>query len=110
MSGSQQHSTVIGRNLRNLRHARGVSQKEFAQLLGVSFQQINKYERGLNRLPVDGLYLISYYYNIPYEEFFVGLEGHSVSGVANLTSPQPARMAARDAQNKLERIAKILAA
>lgn len=40
----------IGARLRQVRRSRGHSQVELADQLGVSFQQVQKYERGANRL------------------------------------------------------------
>jgi transcriptional regulator with XRE-family HTH domain len=65
---------VIGRNLRRIRKARGLSQQTLAATLGVSFQQIQKYEKGQNRLPVSRLYCLQKIYGIPFGDFFDGLE------------------------------------
>ncbi|MBQ8661542.1 MAG: helix-turn-helix transcriptional regulator [Alphaproteobacteria bacterium] len=43
---------VIGVNLRRLRKKRKISQTALGRYLGVSFQQIQKYENGTNRLSV----------------------------------------------------------
>jgi transcriptional regulator with XRE-family HTH domain len=40
----------VGLNLRRLRLARGISQAELAEALGITFQQIQKYERAANRV------------------------------------------------------------
>jgi transcriptional regulator with XRE-family HTH domain len=40
----------VGHNLRRLRLARGFTQTELGEALGISFQQVQKYERGVNRL------------------------------------------------------------
>lgn len=40
----------VGMNLRRTRLARGLSQTELGDALGISFQQIQKYERGVNRV------------------------------------------------------------
>lgn len=42
----------IGRRLRMLRNAAGVSQEALGEALGVTFQQVQKYEKGINRLGV----------------------------------------------------------
>lgn len=62
----QMHKT-----LRNLREFHGHTQKEIAILLGVSFQQVQKYEAGKNRLPVEKLFILKHFYDLPYEEFFM---------------------------------------
>jgi transcriptional regulator with XRE-family HTH domain len=41
---------AVGARLREIRKARGFSQEKLADALGVSFQQVQKYERGTNRI------------------------------------------------------------
>jgi transcriptional regulator with XRE-family HTH domain len=45
----------IGRRVKLRRRALGMTQKTLGAALGVSFQQIQKYERGANRLPASSL-------------------------------------------------------
>jgi transcriptional regulator with XRE-family HTH domain len=45
----------VGQNLRQARLARGYSQTELGEALGISFQQVQKYERGTNRLSASRL-------------------------------------------------------
>jgi transcriptional regulator with XRE-family HTH domain len=45
----------VGLRLRQQRHARGLSQQELADLVGISFQQIQKYESGTNRVSASRL-------------------------------------------------------
>ena len=47
--------TVIGRNIRKLRLEADLSQTDLAKLVGVSFQQIQKYENGSNRIAASRL-------------------------------------------------------
>jgi transcriptional regulator with XRE-family HTH domain len=42
----------LGAKIRGLRTSHGLSQTELAQAVGVSFQQLQKYERGANRISV----------------------------------------------------------
>ena len=44
----------IGENLRLLRQVVGLSQRDLADILGVSYQQVQKYEAGSDRVPVEG--------------------------------------------------------
>lgn len=46
---------VIGARMRARRRQRGLSQSELAEQLGVSFQQVQKYERGANRVAASTL-------------------------------------------------------
>lgn len=41
----------VGRRLKALRRQNHMSQKDLAARLGITFQQVQKYEKGLNRLP-----------------------------------------------------------
>lgn len=57
-----------------MRQEAGLSQMKVGKILGVSFQQIQKYETGSNRLPVEKLYVLKHLYDAPYERFFEGFE------------------------------------
>lgn len=46
---------ALGQRLKTLRKERGATQKDIAQILGISFQQLNKYESGQNLPPADML-------------------------------------------------------
>lgn len=63
----------IGARVRALRHQRGLSQSSLGHKIGVAFQQIQKYEVGLNRIPASRLYLISLALDISVTTFFEGL-------------------------------------
>ena len=58
--GPQRHiiDIYVGRRLKSLRRQSGISQKELASRLGITFQQIQKYEKGLNRLPASRMLAI----------------------------------------------------
>jgi transcriptional regulator with XRE-family HTH domain len=55
----------LGRNLRVARVASGKNQSEIAEHLDVSFQQVQKYENGTNRIPVDRLISLAAYLEVP---------------------------------------------
>ena len=50
---------VVGRNIRVHRLAKGMSQTDLANELGITFQQIQKYEKGTNRVGSGRLFEIS---------------------------------------------------
>tara|TARA_B100000780_G_scaffold271026_1_gene231500 strand:+ start:2841 stop:3203 length:363 start_codon:yes stop_codon:yes gene_type:complete len=64
-------SQIIGQNLKTMRQNAGLTQKTLGRILGVSFQQIQKYEKGVNKLPVEHIYALKIYFNVPYEKFFI---------------------------------------
>jgi transcriptional regulator with XRE-family HTH domain len=55
----------LGRTIRLARMASGKSQADIAGHLDVSFQQVQKYESGDNRIPVDSLVSLSDYLDVP---------------------------------------------
>lgn len=63
-----------------------MTQQEVAALIDVSFQQIQKYERGENRLPVEKLHILKNYFAVPYDDFFSGLSesGSAVEKTADM--------------------------
>ena len=67
----------IGKRVRAMRLQRGLSQTELGEHLNVSFQQVQKYERGANRISAGRLQLISDLLKVPITFFFSGLEGGS---------------------------------
>lgn len=56
----------LGRRLKTLRLYNQVRLKEIAALLGVTYQQYQKYERGITRLPVDRLVKLKNFYGVSY--------------------------------------------
>lgn len=67
----------VGQRIRDKRNERGMSQTEVANALGVTFQQVLKYERGTNRVGASRLYDLSRILNVPVQIFFEGLENQA---------------------------------
>lgn len=65
----------IAKRVRALRLQRGLSQAELGEVLGVTFQQVQKYERGTNRISAGRLYRIAGVLEVPVSFFYEGLEG-----------------------------------
>lgn len=65
---------IIGANLKHEREIRGLTQTDLGRALGVSYQQIQKYENGKSRLSTASLYLISNFLGAPITAFFHDLE------------------------------------
>ena len=64
----------IGMRLRALRKERGISLDAMGSIAGVSYQQIQKYERGHNRIAAAALFAIASVLDVPVGRFFEGLE------------------------------------
>src|SRR5947207_5598420 len=62
----------IGKRIRALRLERGLSQTELGALLDVTFQQVQKYEKGANRVAAGRLQRISEALEVPITFFYAG--------------------------------------
>lgn len=73
----------IGQRVKQRRLELGMSQERLAELLGVTFQQIQKYEKGLNRVAASRLFELSSALGVALGYFFEGLTaGAPQQGVA----------------------------
>jgi transcriptional regulator with XRE-family HTH domain len=63
----------VGARIRERRVMLGLSQQQLAQMIGVTYQQAHKYERGLNRISAGRLYEIAQVLGVPVSWFFDGL-------------------------------------
>ena len=63
----------VGERVRRRRRALGVSQEQLADKLGLTFQQVQKYERGANRVSASKLYQIAQALQAHIAYFFEGL-------------------------------------
>ena len=60
---------IVGQRLRAARQLRKLSQERLGEMLGVSFQQIQKYEKGTNRLSATRVHEIAEVLSLPVEVF-----------------------------------------
>jgi transcriptional regulator with XRE-family HTH domain len=60
----------IGQQLKRRRMQQEKTQLDLANILNLSFQQIQKYEKGKNKIPSSSLYLLSKYLKIDIGYFF----------------------------------------
>lgn len=76
----------VGMQMRKRRESLGISQGKLGRHLGLTFSQIQKYEKGTNRIGAGRLYQIARYLGVPPSHFFVGVEGGEglLGGVAGL--------------------------
>ncbi len=69
----------IGSLIRIVRKAAGLSQMELAERVGISYQQIQKYEKGVSEISVSRLSQIAHALNIPLSRFVLDEERMMVS-------------------------------
>lgn len=60
---------IAGR-LRGLRHQLGIAQSRVAEEIGVTFQQVQKYEAGINRISAGRLFMLARLFGVSVQEFF----------------------------------------
>ena len=72
----------VGKRLRRRRRLLGMTQQDLAVLVGVRFQQIQKYECGANRVTSSRLFDLSRALNVSVQYFFDGIEADALTGLA----------------------------
>src|SRR5215210_7469283 len=60
----------VGARLRLRRNMLGLSQEKLGEMIGLTFQQVQKYERGANRIGASRLYQLSRVLDVPVTFFF----------------------------------------
>jgi transcriptional regulator with XRE-family HTH domain len=66
---------MLARACANERIMFGLTQQQLADLIGVTYQQAHKYERGINRVAAGRLYKVAQVLGVDISCFFEGLEG-----------------------------------
>jgi transcriptional regulator with XRE-family HTH domain len=78
--------THVGSRVRMRRMMLKMSQEKLGDAIGLTFQQVQKYEKGTNRIGASRLQQIADVLTVPATFFFEGAPGHKLSGKA----PSPA--------------------
>jgi len=60
----------VGSRVRLRRNMLGLSQSKLGEAIGLAFQQVQKYERGANRISASGLHMLSRVLDVPVSFFF----------------------------------------
>jgi len=72
-SRTQDIDRHVGARVRERRIMLGFTQQQLADLIGVTYQQAHKYERGINRISAGRLFEIAHVLSVPINYFFEGL-------------------------------------
>lgn len=67
----------VGKRIRHRRWMNGTTQQQLAEAVGIKFQQIQKYETGMNRVSASRLWDIAHALNVDISFFFEGLESEA---------------------------------
>jgi transcriptional regulator with XRE-family HTH domain len=80
MSRSHPVDIHVGTRLRQRRSLLGMSQTKLGQAVGLTFQQIQKYERGVNRMGSSRLYEFAKVLDVPVSFFFDETPANALAG------------------------------
>lgn len=92
----------VGSRVRMRRTLLGMSQEKLGDALGLTFQQVQKYERGANRVGASRLYQISRILDVPVSFFFDEMAAESAAASA----PRPGGLAEDAAPSSFDPMAK----
>jgi transcriptional regulator with XRE-family HTH domain len=82
--GGDPRDAEIGQRVRTLRVQRGLSQTELGNLISVTFQQVQKYEKGANRISAGRLQRIAEVLGVPVAYLFAAADnGHGSNGAGH---------------------------
>jgi transcriptional regulator with XRE-family HTH domain len=72
----------VGARIRERRIMLGFTQQQLADLIGVTYQQAHKYERGINRVSAGRLFEVAQVLSVPVNHFFDGLTEEGGRGIS----------------------------
>ncbi len=78
----------VGLQVRLRRKALKISQEKLAEALGLTFQQVQKYERGANRISASKLYEIARALRVSIAWFFEGLSDPAAEPIEGIEEPE----------------------
>ena len=82
----------VGEKLRSFRRMRRLSQTQMAETVGLTFQQIQKYEKGVNRISASKLFEFAKVLDIPVQSFFSDFSQEEPEKAAPRPFPAPSRL------------------
>jgi len=77
----------VGKRIRHRRWMVGTTQQQLAESVGIKFQQIQKYETGMNRVSASRLWDIASSLDVPVSFFFEGLEADQADASVEANAP-----------------------
>ncbi|WP_291198184.1 helix-turn-helix transcriptional regulator [Hyphomonas sp.] len=103
---------VVGSKVRQLRADAGLTLSELAEALGISHQQLQKYETGANRISAGMLYELARFFVIPVDQLFEGSDAEISEDVELIRARRKCHAVVdrTDSKLKLEGMAKVLRA
>ncbi len=81
----------VGKRVRHRRWMVGMTQQQLGDIVGIKFQQIQKYETGMNRISASRLWDIAQALDVSISFFFEGFESEEVAAEAAMAATQNTR-------------------
>lgn len=78
---------LVGARIAERRAALGLSQSDLGRALGITFQQVQKYETGANRVSASKLWMTAEFLGLPINAFFPGAGDASEEAEADVSGP-----------------------
>lgn len=103
---------VVSANLRRLRSDAGLTLSELAEALGISHQQLQKYETGVNRISAGMLYELARVFVIPIDQLFEGSDAEVSEDTELIRARRKCHIIIdrTDSKSELEAMARVLRA
>lgn len=73
----------VGKNIKILRQREGLTTRALAKEINISYQQLSRYERGVNKIDVNLIYKLKLFFNVSFDVFFNGITDDSKSDFTN---------------------------
>ncbi|MCV9964079.1 helix-turn-helix domain-containing protein [Pararhizobium sp. BT-229] len=81
--GPRDIDVLVGHNLRTMRNLNGMSQTTLGDKLELTFQQIQKYEKGTNRIAASTLWELARIFGVSVEAFYQGADETTRQATSN---------------------------
>jgi transcriptional regulator with XRE-family HTH domain len=92
----------VGARLRQRRMLLGISQEQLAEMLGLTFQQVQKYERGTNRVSASRLFQLARTLDTPITWFFEDMDPERATGAGEAAESGAAETDETDPMSRRE--------
>ena len=88
-TAGRHYDALVGQRIKELRKIKKLTQKDIANVLGVSFQQVQKYEKGVDRISFQRIYDLAQYMRVSLESFLTLYEQQTQNGGLSDNSQAP---------------------
>lgn len=85
-------SKEIGEKIKRRRRELGISQENLAETLGVTYQQVQRYENGANKLNVENLQVIADVLSVPVSYFFEAEKASMIAEKPSIYYPEESKL------------------